>query len=323
MPKSAKISGAERYNFMLALTGFLIQNRQQKIADVAKHFGVSEQEIHDAVVTISLSGVGMYRPDELFFLDYDLLEEGIVDVSFAPTLESVPRLSARQAAAIASGLSYLESVVDDSDKTEIAALLEILSDGGKRTSELPFKVHPSRVDVEVSLSRKAISESRLISCSYINAANVLSDREIEPISLESNDSIWYLRGYCRSKQQVRVFRLDRMRDISLSKEEMVRSIYPESDLTRIYSASQSDTDVVFDIDPAGFGLLADYKPDYPAVGEKTLRVTIPIGDISTLGRVVSKYSGHVRVVSPEAARRVVFDYANRALRITPTREKVE
>ena len=108
MPKSSKISGTERYNFMLALTGYLIQNRQQKIADVAKHFGVSEQEIHDAVVTISLSGVGMYRPDELFFLDYDLLEEGIVDVSFAPTLESVPRLSTRQAAAIASGLSYLE-----------------------------------------------------------------------------------------------------------------------------------------------------------------------------------------------------------------------
>jgi proteasome accessory factor C len=213
--------------------------------------------------------------------------------------------------------------VDDSDKTEIGTLLEILSEGGKRTSELPFKVHPSRVDVEVSLSRKAISESRLISCSYINAANVLSDREIEPISLESNDSIWYLRGYCRCKQQVRVFRLDRMRDISLSTEEMVRSSYPESDLTSIYSASESDTDVVFDIDPAGFGLLADYKPDYPAVGGKTLRVTIPIGDISTLGRMVSKYSGHVRVVSPEAARRVVFDYANRALGITPTQEKVE
>ena len=323
MPKSSKISGTERYNFMLALTGFLIQNRQQKIADVAKHFAVSEQEIHDAVVTISLSGVGMYRPDELFFLDYDLLEEGIVDLSFAPTLESVPRLSTRQAAAIASGLSYLESVVDDKDKTEIASLLDVLSDGGKRTSELPFKVHPSRVDAEVSLSRKAISENRLISCSYINAANAVSDREIEPIALESNDSIWYLRGYCRSKNEVRVFRLDRMREISLSNEELVRSSYEKADSSRIYSASDSDTDVVFDIDPAGFGLLADYKPEYPAVGDKTLRATIPIGDISTLGRVVAKYSGKVRVVSPEQARKVVFDYASRALGQKSSDEAVE
>jgi proteasome accessory factor C len=323
MPKSSKISGTERYNFMLALTGYLIQNRQQKIEDVAKHFGVSEQEIRDAVVTISLSGVGMYRPDELFFLDYDLLEEGIVDVSFAPTLESVPRLSTRQAAAIASGLSYLESVLDDQDKVEVAELMNLLSDGGKRTSELPFKVHPSRVDLEVTLSRQAISEDRLLSCSYINAANEVSSRQIEPIAMESNDSIWYLRGYCRTKKEVRVFRLDRMRDIALEDKTLIRAEYSEIDPSRIYSVSESDTDVVFDIDPAGFGMLADYKPEYPAVGDKTLRVTIPIGDISTLGRVVSKYSGHVRVLEPEAARRVVFEYASRALGSSPSNENVE
>jgi proteasome accessory factor C len=323
MPKSSKISGTERYNFMLALTGYLIQNRQQKIEHVAKHFGVSEQEIRDAVVTISLSGVGMYRPDELFFLDYDLLEEGIVDVSFAPTLESVPRLSTRQAAAIASGLSYLESVLDDQDKVEVAELMNLLSDGGKRTSELPFKVHPSRVDLEVTLSRQAISEDRLLSCSYINAANEVSSRQIEPIAMESNDSIWYLRGYCRTKKEVRVFRLDRMRDIALDEKTLIRAKYSEIDASRIYSVSESDTDVVFDIDPAGFGMLADYKPEYPAVGDKTLRVTIPIGDISTLGRVVSKYSGHVRVLEPEAARRVVFEYASRALGSSPSNENVE
>jgi proteasome accessory factor C len=323
MPKSSKISGADRYNFMLALTGYLIQNRQQKIADVANHFGVSEQEIHDAVVTISLSGVGMYRPDELFFLDYDLLEVGIVDVSFAPTLESVPRLSTRQAAAIASGLSYLESVLDESDRVEVAELMNLLSDGGKRTSELPFKVHPSRIDVEVSLTRQAISEDRLLSCSYINAANEVTSRQIEPIAMESSDSIWYLRGYCRTKKEVRVFRLDRMRDIALEKEKLVRANYPEADSPGIYSVSETDTKVVFDIDPEGFGMLADYKPDYPAAGDKTLRVTIPIGDISTLGRVVSKYSGHVRVVEPEAARRVVFEYASRALGSRSSSEKVE
>ena len=323
MPKSSKISGTERYNFMLALTGYLIQNRQQKIADVANHFGVSEQEIYDAVVTISLSGVGMYRPDELFFLDYDFLEEGIVDVSFAPTLESVPRLSTRQAAAIASGLSYLDSVLDESDRAEVTELMKLLSDGGKRTSEMPFKIHPSRVDVEVSLTRKAISEDRLISCSYINAANEVTSRQIEPIAMESNDSIWYLRGYCRTKKEVRVFRLDRMRDIELGKDTLARAKYPETDSSGIYSVSDSDTNVVFDIDPEGFGMLADYKPDYPAVGDKTLRVSIPIGDISTLGRVVSKYSGHVRVVEPEAARRVVFEYASQALGSSSSSEKVE
>lgn len=323
MPKSSNISGTDRYNFMLALTGYLIQNRQQKIEDLAKHFGVKEQEVRDAAITISLSGVGSYRPDELFFLDYDLLEEGIIDISFAPTLESVPRLSTRQAAAIASGLSYLEAVVGDTDKAEISQLLAVLSEGGTTTSKLPFKVHPSAVDNEVALSRQAISEGRLISCSYINAANEITVREIEPISLESNDSVWYLRGYCRTKKQVRIFRLDRMREISLGKAALVRAEYPEEDGARLYSGSEKDVEVVFDVDQEGFGFLADYKPDYEVVGDKTLRVTIAIGDISTLGRVVAKYSGHVRVVSPKQARKVVFDYANKALGAGSSSENVE
>jgi proteasome accessory factor C len=244
------------------------------------------------------------------------LEEGIVDVSFAPTLESVPRLSTRQAAAIVSGLSYLESVLDDSDRAEVAELMNLLSDGGRRTTDLPFKVHPSRVDLEVTLTRQAISEDRLLSCSYINAANEVSSRQIEPISMESSDSIWYLRGYCRTKKEVRVFRLDRMRDIALEKEKLVRAKYLETDSTGIYSVSENDTKVVFDIDPAGFGMIADYKPEYPVIGDKTLRVTIPIGDITTLGRVV-------RVIEPEAARRVVFEYASRALGSSSSSEKVE
>ena len=104
-----------------------------------------------------------------------------------------------------------------------------------------------------------------------------------------------------------------MREIALSIEPLVPSTYPESESSEMYSVSESDTDVVFDVDPAGFGLLADYKPEFPIEGSKTLRVSIPIGDISTLGRVVARYSGSVRVVSPPEARKVVFEYANRAL----------
>jgi proteasome accessory factor C len=215
MPRSANLSGADRYNFMLALTGYLISHRQQKLSDLAQHFEVTEKEIKSAVVTISLSGVGMYRPDELFFLDYDLLEEGIVDLSFAPTLEAVPRLSTRQAAAIASGLAYLVDLVDPADQEQINELLEILGRGALSTKELPFMVHPNRGDQDLALARQAVAESRVLKCSYINSSGEVSDREIEPQLLESRESNWFVRGFCRTNLEPRVFRLDRMRQIEL------------------------------------------------------------------------------------------------------------
>jgi proteasome accessory factor C len=312
MPKSSSLSGADRYNFMLALTGYLISHRQQKLSDLAQHFEVSEKEIKSAVVTISLSGVGLYRPDELFFLDYDLLEEGIVDLSFAPTLEAVPRLSTRQAAAISSGLAFLVDLVDPADRKQIDELLEILGRGTLGTKELPFMVQPIRGDQDLALVRKGVAESRVLKCSYINSSGEVSNREIEPQLLESRDSNWYVRGFCRTNQGSRVFRLDRMRQIEIldSFEERSISVVVGSE---IYEVRKTDTEVLFEVEPEAFGLIADYKPDYEISGNKAVQIKIAIGELGTLGRIVSRYSGKVRVLAPETARQSVREFAQRAL----------
>lgn len=312
MPKSASLSGADRYNFMLALTGYLISHRQQKLSDLAQHFEVTEKEIKSAVVTISLSGVGMYRPDELFFLDYDLLEEGIVDLSFAPTLEAVPRLSTRQAAAIASGLAYLVDLVDPADQEQINELLEILGRGALSTKELPFMVQPNRGDQDLALARQAVAESRVLKCSYINSSGEVSDREIEPQLLESRESNWFVRGFCRTNQEPRVFRLDRMRQIELL-DTFEERLITDGESSQIYEVRETDTEVLFEVQPEAFGLIADYKPDYEISGNKAVQVKIPIGELGTLGRIVSRYSGKVRVLAPESARQAVREFAQRAL----------
>ena len=312
MPKSSSLSGADRYNFMLALTGYLINNRQQRLSDLASHFQVTEKEIRSAVVTISLSGVGMYRPDELFFLDYDLLEEGIVDLSFAPTLEAVPRLSARQAAAIASGLSYLMNLVDTKDQDQIKQLLEILGRGALGTKELPFMVQPTEGDSDLALVRQAVAESRALKCSYINSAGEITNREIEPQLLESREANWFVKGFCRSNQESRVFRLDRMREIELLEEFEERQL-ADTESDQIYSVRKSDIDVLFEVDPEAFALIADYKPEFEISGNKSVQVRIPIGQLETLGRIVARYSGKVRVLAPAAARVAVRQFAQRAL----------
>ena len=312
MPKSSSLSGTDRYNFMLALTGYLINNRQQKLTDLANHFQVTEKEVRSAVVTISLSGVGMYRPDELFFLDYDLLEEGIVDLSFAPTLEAVPRLSTRQVAAIASGLSYLLNLVDTKDQQQIKQLLEILGRGAFSSNELPFMVQPTRGDGDLALVRQAVAETRAIKCSYINAAGEVTNREIEPQLLESREANWFLKGFCRSNQETRVFRLDRMREIELLDIFDEREL-PSTETDQIYSVRKSDLEVLFEVDPEAFAFVADYRPEFEISGNKSVQVKIPIGQLETLGRIVARYSGKVRVLAPAAARVAVREFAQRAL----------
>jgi proteasome accessory factor C len=307
---------------MLALTGYLISNRQQRIEDVASHFAVSEKEIRSAVVTISLSGVGLYRPDELFFLDYDLLEEGIIDLSFAPTLESVPRLSTRQAAAIASGLSYLVQLVEPSDQNQILELLTILGKGAAGQQALPFMVQPASKDADFEVARRAVAESRAIGCSYRNSSGEVMNREIEPLRLESRDSNWYLRGFCRTNKEDRIFRLDRMREIVLLEVFEYRSDQ-RTQTEEIYAVRASDTEVLFEVDPEAFSLIADYKPDFEIVGNKSIQVKIPIGQLENLGRIVARYSGRVQVLAPENARSAVREFVAQALGELPSAEEAD
>ena len=322
MPRVLSLSGTDRYNFMLALTGYLITNRQQKIQDVAAHFQVTEKDIRSAVVTISLSGVGLYRPDELFFLDYELLEEGIVDLSFAPTLESVPRLSTRQAAAISSGLTFLSQIVNAAEQKEISELLAILGRGARGYLDLPFMVQPASSDEDLVITRRAVAESRAIRCSYRNSNGEVSIREIQPKQLSSREAAWYLRGFCRANREDRIFRVDRMRDIVLL--EQFTKLANESDGDQeIYRAKASDTEVLFEVKPEAFSLIADYKPDFEIRGSDSIRVTISIGQIENLGRIVGRYSGKVRVLAPEHARQAVREFALAALGELPKSDEAE
>jgi len=227
-------------------------------------------------------------------------------------LEAVPRLSTRQVAAIASGLSYLLNLVDTKDQQQIIQLLEILGRGAFSSSELPFMVQPTRGDGDLALVRQAVAETRAIKCSYINAAGEVTNREIEPQLLESREANWFLKGFCRSNQETRVFRLDRMREIELLDTFDEREL-PSTETDQIYSVRKSDLEVLFEVDPEAFAFVADYRPEFEISGNKSVQVKIPIGQLETLGRIVARYSGKVRVLAPAAARVAVREFAQRAL----------
>ena len=173
-------------------------------------------------------------------------------------------------------------------------------------------VQPTRGDSDLALVRQAVAESRALKCSYINSAGEITNREIEPLHLESREANWFLKGFCRSNQESRVFRLDRMRDIQLLGTFEEREL-PDSETDQIYSVRKSDIEVLFEVDPEAFSLIADYKPEFEISGNKSVQVKIPIGELETLGRIVARYSGKVRVLAPAAARVAVREFAQRAL----------
>ena len=112
MPDEIKLDDTDRFNLMLALTGLLVDGEEYTVEELVDHFKVSKKEIVKAVKMISFTDLMKSNQDGSYEVNYDDLDDGFVSIkyTFNEAIDEVPRLSSRQASALAAGLVYLSSL---------------------------------------------------------------------------------------------------------------------------------------------------------------------------------------------------------------------
>jgi len=320
MSKAGRPNASERYNFLMPLIGFLMRNDGIKISAVAAHFEVSEQYVREAITTLNSTASQKSASFEETYYYIDIEEDGSIYLSQADVIEDAPRLSARQASAIAAGLGILSALPEFSSEGEIAELLDILARGTTESAPAAIHFRPGTVDADAAEIRRAMLNNHRIECEYRNIRGEQSVRQIDPIRLDPHGDIWYLRGYCLTNKQLRNFRLDHMRaakelDIEICEE--ARAIQEIDD--EAYIASASDVEVTVELDPEAQAMLGDFAATILKTDSKNNTVTalIKIGYLPYLGKVIAQYGGAARVLSPDNAKQVVRNYALTALGLEP------
>ena len=319
MPKRIGIYGTDRYNFLLALMGFLIHHDDQElhISEIAKHFGLTEKEVKGAVSDLANTGIGNYDPQEMFDIDWDIwLEEDKVRLTLNPGIDDVPKISAKQAAALSAGLVALKSVPGFAEQSEVDELIEILKSGtAGNSAHVQIALVPGTVDADALIIRRAIAESKRISCEYRNAQGEQGERELDPLVLFSQDEVWYVWAYCHKREDVRAFRLDRMNNSQVLEIEISETAKNAVVPDQVYVPNETDTRVTLRVQPEAARLITEFRPDHEpkVVAGDWLEFEVMVGDLAILGKVIARYGGKAIVVEPEAAREVVRDYALRAL----------
>lgn len=319
MAKNFRPTGQERFNFIAALIAFLIHNDDILITDVAKHFEVSVDYVREALTTLTVTATLKSHGEDLYYnFDEEYFEEtGRITVyTENDAFEDVPKLSGRQASALAAGLNYLRTFPEFTNQQEISDLLELLGQGSVVDAVQIHEYKPGTVAADAAVIRRAMLRGHRISCEYVNQRGEKSIREIDPIRLDPRGEIWYLKGYCLKNGELRNFRLDHMRaakELEVSICDEARSIGDIVD--EEYTASETDIDVVVEVEQEAFSLISDFAAEIQSSDSATgrSRAVIKVGYLPTLGRVINHYGGAARVISPESARRVVRNYALNAL----------
>ena len=317
MPKlKFSMPGDLRYNTMMSVIALLQQVDEISIEELANHFKLSTKVMEGMLSTLNVTSFMPRNAEEQipYFIDY---EDGIVSLVLDEGPQGVPRITGPQVAAILSGLSYLSSIPEFSDSDEISELIALLSHNQASATEVTFQLND--IDADMKVLQQAILTNRRISCRYVNSRGEESIREIDPLLLISEETNWYLRGFCRKNLEIRTFRLDHMVDAALMAEargtDALEAARALDETAPIYNPSNSDVEVVLELAPEAYKLASLSKVlEEPKKGEsEIIRATIKLGYLPDLGPLVARYGASAKVIGPKEARDVVRKFAEAAL----------
>ena len=304
----------DKLTFLLSLVPYLIQQTQVSVSDAARHFGVSQQTIREAVLLIAVSGVpgsdSNYQHGDLFDIDWDAFDENEIIITQLVAIDDSPRFSAREASALIAGLQYLSSLPENADRAAVASLMTKLSRGASAQPS-PLAVEDTGSDATLALIRESVTAGVQLEFDYLGARGIRERRRVDPLRVESMDADWYLRGWDHLRGAVRTFRLDRISNPRVSDEPISHSAADVALPDTLFESSADDLVVTVDVTNSAAALLADYIPD-GAVREQLegrVRTTVRVSHYHGLKRLMASMPGVATVVEPAEARRVVAEWA--------------
>ncbi|MBX3195974.1 MAG: WYL domain-containing protein [Microbacteriaceae bacterium] len=314
----AEFQARDKLAFLLSLVPWLIEHDGANVAEAAAHFGVSPQQIRDAVELIAVSGIpgdtDSYQHGDLFDINWDAFESNDeIVLTNLVAIDDSPRFSAREATALIAGLQYLSSLPENAGSATLASLTAKLSRGA---SAEPAQVGVEEADdsgrgTTLALIRDCVARGTQLELDYLDSAGNRERRRVDPLRVESFDDDWYLRGWCHLREAVRTFRLDRISNAVITDAPIEHRASEVRLPDRLFDGSPEDLEVTIEVAPAAMPLLVDYLPEGAAStdADGRIRTTLRVSHFHGLKRLIASMPGVAVVVAPASARSAVAEWA--------------
>ncbi|MFF1836288.1 helix-turn-helix transcriptional regulator [Streptomyces sp. NPDC058231] len=300
---------------MLSLVTYLRERPGAHVQDVARAFGITEDELISDLDVLPMCGTS-FRGGDLLDIDTDgdrIWWHNPDDVAEPLRLaadEATALLVAARAVATLPGLreSDRQALLRATAKLETAA-----GEVGAASSRLSVTFE-SEGGVFADVDR-AISERRRLWLRYYSPArDELTEREVDPIRLFAVGHT-YMEAWCRSSEDRRTFRLDRVAEIRLLDEPSAPPELELRDLSEgLVQPAAEDPEVVIEVGPGG-RWVAEYYPHDSAeeLADGGLRITLRTPDPASLRRLALRLGGEGRIVAPPELARSAQQAARAAL----------
>ncbi|REF00976.1 helix-turn-helix transcriptional regulator [Thermomonospora umbrina] len=315
-------TSSDRLARLLALVPYVVSRDTVALDEAAAAFGVSEKQLIDdlnLLWCVELRAPDPYCPIDLSY------EGGEITVSEAESIARPLRLKVDEAGALLVALRMLAEIGDPRDRDALSRVIVKL----ENASGAAAAAVGSQVSVQVDLTleqagamparvREAIAAGRRLHLTYyVPGRDENTERDVDPMRLLVVDGQAYLEGWCRRADAVRLFRLDRV--VELTVLDVAAEVPEEAEpldvrAGRLFRPSPDDIRVTFELTPAGRWVADSYPCEsVEEIGEGRLRVVLRTPDKRWVRGLALRLGDQGRIIGPADLTEAVRADAVRAL----------
>jgi hypothetical protein len=186
--------------------------------ELAELFEVSPRTVYRDIDAINMAGIPV-RATPGVGGGFEIMPEYKIDQKVFSTADL---------SAILTGLSSLSNVVRGDELAGALAKVKSVIPAD-RVKDIELKVNQICIDLSpwlgngntqpyLEIIKTALQENKLLDFDYIAHHGKKTARTVEPYQLVLKSNHWYLQGYCRERNDFRLFRLSRMSGLEMREE---------------------------------------------------------------------------------------------------------
>lgn len=199
-------------------------------------------------------------------------------------------------------IKKIEKVCDKDKSDEISRTIDIL-----KLSIIRNEME-SDTKAKIKLLKKAIDDKNTVKFNYTSYYGESISREVEPIFIRLNNGFWYLYAYCKLRQDFRVFKLTRIKELEATENEFTPRELEDNKSAYITDYNNCEI-IVLQFKRSELGKLYDYfaEDEFLEINNETVKVKFKYYKDYNIINFILGFGSAVRIIEPKYLQEELFN----------------
>ncbi|RDY24202.1 YafY family transcriptional regulator [Romboutsia maritimum] len=299
-----------KINRLTEIIVILLNKKTVTAKDLANRFEVSTRTIYRDIESLSLSGIPVYmskgKGGGISLLEeYSINKTILSDSDKHSLIVALKTLEATKYPEISSVINKISFMLNEEN---LSNWVEI--DFSRWGSDFNENDKFSKIKI-------AILNNKIIKFSYINSFANKSIRIVEPMKLIYKGQAWYLYGFCRLKQNVRIFRITRIKNLILTEESFIKRKFEDTDFKNADKLIENMIDLKLQFKKeALYRIFDDFDQNLINDNEDgTYEVNIKLPENEWLYGYILSFGYYVKVIEPVHVKDIILQKMKKTINL--------